>query len=332
MDISTTSTTLLSQLSFITESPNKNDSEQITKICHILRFETECNEPMENILQCFVKQLILLDLKACLLSKDNKQHFVSVEDLPTTWMELQKNFPQQFWIDDWTINWFSGLWFAVQNLFSNQSNSVLWCGLLVTNSALTSLLCVLKSLLCGHCSLLQLLRNLKSPFKLPISHLTAGFSGNTHSGSITSVTLEDPQSIGSNPTKDNQWPQSPVISQPPCYMSVNFKTDTSPPSPQFMMPDNKSKVSSDKSNTTIHFKSDLSVFLSPVSMSRWPTNSRLYQADHSIERWILSALPPSHTTSSTYTTRHHSHQPVCQASTSYCCPTQKIQDLQNTIP
>ena len=90
--VSTTSSTQLSQLSFIAESPNENDVELI-ELRHLLRFETDCTVPVLTILQRFIEQLILLDNKAYLLSKDNKRHFVSTTDLPTTPAELQKMFP-----------------------------------------------------------------------------------------------------------------------------------------------------------------------------------------------------------------------------------------------
>ena len=90
--VSTTSSALLSQLSFIAESPNENDVD-LTEIRHLLRFETDCNVPVLNILKTFIEQLLLLDPNAYLLSKDHKQHFVSVADLPTTPNEIQKTFP-----------------------------------------------------------------------------------------------------------------------------------------------------------------------------------------------------------------------------------------------
>ena len=90
--VSTTSSALLSQLSFIAESPNENDVE-LTEIRHFLRFETDCNVPVLNILKTFIEQLLLLDPNAYLLSKDHKQHFISVADLPTTPNEIQKTFP-----------------------------------------------------------------------------------------------------------------------------------------------------------------------------------------------------------------------------------------------
>ena len=90
--VSTNSTALFSQLSFIAESPNKNDNE-ITEIRHCVRFETDCNVPVLTILKLFIKQLSLLDSKAYLLSKDHKQHFVTTSDLPTTPTDLQKLFP-----------------------------------------------------------------------------------------------------------------------------------------------------------------------------------------------------------------------------------------------
>ena len=90
--ISTNSSALFSQLSFISESPNENDTE-LTENTHNLRFETNCNTPVLNILQRFVEQLLLLDSHAYLLSKDKKRHFVSVGDIPTTPAELQQTFP-----------------------------------------------------------------------------------------------------------------------------------------------------------------------------------------------------------------------------------------------
>ena len=88
----TNSSTLLSQLSFIAESPNENDNETI-ELSHALRFETDCTVPVLTILKLFIEQLLLLDPKAYILSKDQKQHFVSIADLPTTPTELQKLFP-----------------------------------------------------------------------------------------------------------------------------------------------------------------------------------------------------------------------------------------------
>ena len=90
--VSTNSSALLSQLSFIAESPHENDTE-FTEIKHALRFETDCKTPVLTILKLFVKQLLLLDPKAYLLSKDQKQHFISTSDLPTTPTDLQKLFP-----------------------------------------------------------------------------------------------------------------------------------------------------------------------------------------------------------------------------------------------
>ena len=60
---------------------------------HALRFETDCTVPVLTILKLFIEQLLLLDPKAYILSKDQKQHFVSIADLPTTPTELQKLFP-----------------------------------------------------------------------------------------------------------------------------------------------------------------------------------------------------------------------------------------------
>ena len=90
--IVTNSSTLLSQLSFIAESPNENDPEFI-EIRHDLRFETDCNTPVLTILKLFIEQLLLLDSKAYILSKDKKQHFITMTDLPTTQTDLQKMFP-----------------------------------------------------------------------------------------------------------------------------------------------------------------------------------------------------------------------------------------------
>ncbi len=90
--VSTNSSALLSQLSFIAESPNENDTE-LTEISHSLRFETDCNIPVLTILQRFIEQVLLLDNNAYLLSKDKKRHFVSVADIPTTPTELQQTFP-----------------------------------------------------------------------------------------------------------------------------------------------------------------------------------------------------------------------------------------------
>ena len=90
--VSTNSSALFSHLSFIAESPNDNDNE-IVELRHSLRFETDCTVPVLTILKLFIEQLILLDPKAYLLSKDQKQHFVSTADLPTTPTELQKLFP-----------------------------------------------------------------------------------------------------------------------------------------------------------------------------------------------------------------------------------------------
>ena len=90
--VSTNSSALLSQLSFITESPNENDQE-ITELRHKLRFETDCNVPVLNILKLFLEQLLLLDPKAYLLSKDQKQHFITTTDLPTAPADIQKLFP-----------------------------------------------------------------------------------------------------------------------------------------------------------------------------------------------------------------------------------------------
>ena len=89
---SSTSSALLSQLSFIAESPNENDPEFI-EIRHDLRFETDCNTPVLTILKLFIEQLLLLDPKAYLLSKDKKQHFITMADLPTIQSDLQKTFP-----------------------------------------------------------------------------------------------------------------------------------------------------------------------------------------------------------------------------------------------
>ena len=90
--VSTNSSALLSQLSFIAESPNKNDTE-LTEISHSLRFETDCNIPVLTILQRFIEQVLLLDNNAYLLSKDKKRHFVSVADIPTAPTKLQQTFP-----------------------------------------------------------------------------------------------------------------------------------------------------------------------------------------------------------------------------------------------
>ena len=90
--VSINSSALFSQLSFIAESPNENDNE-ITEIRHKLRFETDCNVPVLTILKLFLEQLLLLDSKAYLLSKDQKQHFVTATDLPTAPAEIQKLFP-----------------------------------------------------------------------------------------------------------------------------------------------------------------------------------------------------------------------------------------------
>ena len=90
--VSTTSPTLLSHLSFINESPNENDHD-LTETRHQLRFETDCTVPVLTILQLLIEQLLLLDPKAYLLSKDHKQHFIKREDLPTTPTDIQKLFP-----------------------------------------------------------------------------------------------------------------------------------------------------------------------------------------------------------------------------------------------
>ena len=90
--ISNNSSTLLSQLSFITESPHENDPE-LVEHRHALRFETDCTVPVLNILKLFIEQLLLLDSKASLLSKDQKQHFITAANLPTTPIEIQKLFP-----------------------------------------------------------------------------------------------------------------------------------------------------------------------------------------------------------------------------------------------
>ena len=82
----------MSQLSFIAESPNENEAE-LTEHCHMLRFETDCNVPVLSILQRFIEQLLLLDTNAYLLSKDQKRHFISATDIPTTPSELQQTFP-----------------------------------------------------------------------------------------------------------------------------------------------------------------------------------------------------------------------------------------------
>lgn len=89
---STNSSALLSNLSFITESPNEDDNE-LVEIRHALRFETDCNTPVLTILKLFTEQLLLLDPKGYLLSKDQKQHFISPADIPTTPIDLQKLFP-----------------------------------------------------------------------------------------------------------------------------------------------------------------------------------------------------------------------------------------------
>ena len=90
--VSTNSSTLLSHLSFIAESPNENDPELIEHR-HALRFEADCNMPVLTILKLFIEQLLLLDPKAYLLSKDQKQHFITIADLPTVPTEIQKLFP-----------------------------------------------------------------------------------------------------------------------------------------------------------------------------------------------------------------------------------------------
>ena len=90
--VSTNSSTLLSQLSFISGSPNENEGE-LTEISYGLRFETDCNVPVLTILKLFTEQLLLLYPKAYLLSKDNKCHFISPQDLPTTPTDIQKTFP-----------------------------------------------------------------------------------------------------------------------------------------------------------------------------------------------------------------------------------------------
>ena len=90
--VSTHSSALLSQLSFIAENPHENDTEFV-ETRHALRFETDCNTPVLTILKLFIEQLLLLDSKAYLLSKDETQHFISASDFPTTSAELQKLFP-----------------------------------------------------------------------------------------------------------------------------------------------------------------------------------------------------------------------------------------------
>ena len=83
---------LLSQLSFIAESPNENEAD-LVEFRQNLRFETDCNTPVLTILKRFLEQLLLLDSKAYLLSKDHKRHFLTAADLPQTPTELQKAFP-----------------------------------------------------------------------------------------------------------------------------------------------------------------------------------------------------------------------------------------------
>ena len=82
----------LSNLSFIAESPNKNESD-LVEIRHKLHFEADSKMSVMTILKLFLEQLMLLDSHAYLLSKDTSRHFQYVQDLPTAQLDLQKLFP-----------------------------------------------------------------------------------------------------------------------------------------------------------------------------------------------------------------------------------------------
>ena len=95
---------------------------------------------------------------------------------------------------------------------------------------------------------------------LQVTHprLTAGFSGLSNIG--TSVTLDDPQSITS--TSDSQWTQPPDLNRPPRYVSVIYKEDENTKTISYNgTNDNKSKNSSEKSQTTTPSESDLSTLV-----------------------------------------------------------------------
>ena len=467
--VSTTSSTLLSQLSFITESPNKNDVE-LTEIRHLLRFETDCNVPVLNILQRFIEQLLLLDSHAYLLSKDQKRHFVTVADIPTTPSELQQTFPAtivnrrsgnrlvlritmcstksfleltQLGLVTWanrnkfrleTDAYFEDnvrdcLWIAGRDsktskpilhayimdimsttAFDNEEQTILntyrtkhnlksseippfsiyWRNSITYNKLTTRALilrcdasvqkCFVKfltrsnksglipekkgrfiplsvtknnelatkramdgqnkyltnttsipiiglsfealrteievgdsgratieSLIYERClsleptakskdlgrfniicpitetdSILEFINKdfpimwtllptpiankFKDSIDVTFPRLTAGFSGHSNTGNNTSVTLDDPQSIGSNKTDDTSWTQPPITQRPPRYVSVIYRAEsTSPPTQHTPQNQNKNKDHSDKSQTTTtHSESDLSTLVSNI--------------------------------------------------------------------
>ena len=87
-----TQTITLSNLSFITESPNKNEAD-LVEIQHKLRFEADSTMSVMTILKLFMEQLMLLDSHAYLLSKDSSRHFQNSQDFPKAQTELQKLFP-----------------------------------------------------------------------------------------------------------------------------------------------------------------------------------------------------------------------------------------------
>ena len=90
--------------------------------------------------------------------------------------------------------------------------------------------------------------------------LTAGFSGQpSNTGNNSTITLDDPQSIGSTQTPDTIWTQPPAINR---SVSVIYRADSPPPTPAFL-PKSKHKESSDKSHTT-QSESDFSTLVSSI--------------------------------------------------------------------
>ena len=104
----------------------------------------------------------------------------------------------------------------------------------------------------------------KFPEPLHVAHprLTAGFSG-APIGTNNSITLEDPQSVGTNYTTETESTQPPSIQRPPRYVSVIYneaKSNPKIPNPS----NNQSKTNLDKSHTTIQLESDLSTLVSSI--------------------------------------------------------------------